>query len=28
VEQDVLPGQGNPLESAKNNREYLKTLGL
>jgi inosose dehydratase len=28
VEQDVLPGQGNPLESAKNNRAYLKTLGL
>jgi len=28
VEQDVLPGKGTPLESAKNNREYLKTIGL
>lgn len=28
VEQDVLPGQGNPLESAVKNREYLRVLGL
>lgn len=28
VEQDVLPGMGSPKESAKRNREYLKTLGL
>ena len=28
VEQDVLPGMGAPKESAKRNREYLKTLGL
>jgi inosose dehydratase len=28
VEQDVLPGMGRPKESAKRNREYLKTLGL
>lgn len=28
VEQDILPGQGNPLESAKNNREHLKSIGL
>lgn len=28
VEQDVLPSLGSPLESARRNREYLKTLGL
>lgn len=28
VEQDVLPGMGNPKECAGNNRAYLKTLGL
>jgi inosose dehydratase len=28
VEQDVLPGMGSPKESAKRNREYIRTLGL
>jgi inosose dehydratase len=28
VEQDVLPGMGQPKESARRNREYLKSLGL
>lgn len=28
VEQDVLPGMGAPLESAKRNREYLQGIGL
>ncbi len=28
VEQDVLPGMGEPKESAKRNREYLKRVGL
>jgi inosose dehydratase len=28
VEQDVNPGQGHPLESAKRNRNFLKGLGL
>lgn len=28
VEQDVLPGMGEPRESARRNQEYLKTLGL
>lgn len=28
VEQDVLPGMGAPLESAKRNREYLQSIGL
>lgn len=28
VEQDVLPGMGNPKQCAKNNRDYLKGLGL
>ena len=28
VEQDVLPGMGNPKMCAKRNREYLKSLGL
>ena len=28
VEQDVLPGMGSPLASARRNREYLRTLGL
>ena len=28
VEQDVLPSMGSPLESARRNREYLRTLGV
>jgi inosose dehydratase len=28
VEQDVLPGMGNPKESAQRNREYLRRIGL
>lgn len=28
VEQDVLPSMGTPFESAKRNRQYLKSLGL
>jgi inosose dehydratase len=28
VEQDVLPGMGNPKQCAKNNREYIQSLGL
>jgi inosose dehydratase len=28
VEQDVLPGMGAPRESARRNREYLRTLGI
>ena len=28
VEQDILPGMGNPKDCAKANREYIKTLGL
>lgn len=28
VEQDVLPGMGTPLESAKRNRDFLASLGL
>ena len=28
VEQDVLPGMGTPLESAKRDREYLISIGL
>jgi inosose dehydratase len=28
VEQDVLPGMGTPLESARRNREFLAGLGL
>lgn len=28
VEQDVLPGMGNPKQCAKANRNYLKSLGL
>lgn len=28
VEQDVLPGLGSPLESARRNRAFLRTLGL
>ena len=28
VEQDVLPGMGAPADSARKNREYLKSLGL
>jgi hypothetical protein len=27
VEQDVLPGMGKPKESAKRNREYIRSLG-
>ncbi len=28
VEQDVLPGMGNPKDSAKRNREHLRSFGL
>jgi len=28
VEQDVLPGMGNPKDCARRNREYIKSLGL
>ncbi len=28
VEQDVLPGMGTPLESARRNREYLRSIGV
>ncbi len=28
VEQDVLPGMGNPKQCAQRNREYIKTLGI
>lgn len=28
VEQDVLPGMGTPKESARRNREYLRSIGL
>jgi len=28
VEQDVLPGMGTPMESARRNREYLRRIGL
>jgi inosose dehydratase len=28
VEQDVLPGMGTPKESARRNREFLRTLGI
>lgn len=28
VEQDVLPGLGTPKESARRNRDYLRTLGI
>jgi len=28
VEQDILPGMGNPKACAKTNRDYIKTLGL
>lgn len=28
VEQDVLPGLGTPLESARRNRDYLRRIGL
>ncbi|MDQ3683918.1 MAG: TIM barrel protein [Bacteroidota bacterium] len=28
VEQDVLPGMGNPKQCAKNNRDYLQSIGL
>ena len=28
VEQDILPGMGDPKESARRNREYLRSLGV
>jgi inosose dehydratase len=28
VEQDVLPGMGQPKESARRNREYIRSLGV
>jgi inosose dehydratase len=28
VEQDILPGMGNPRESARRNRDYLRSIGL
>jgi len=28
VEQDVIPGGGTPLDSARRNRAYLRSLGL
>ena len=28
VEQDILPGMGDPKESARRNREYLRSIGL
>jgi inosose dehydratase len=28
VEQDVLPGMGTPMESARRNREYLTSIGV
>ena len=28
VELDVLPGMGNPRESARRNREYLRSIGV
>jgi inosose dehydratase len=28
VEQDVLPGMGNPRESARRNRQYLRSIGV
>jgi inosose dehydratase len=28
VEQDVLPGMGTPRESARRNRDYLRTIGI
>ena len=28
VEQDILPGMGEPKESARRNREYLKSIGI
>ena len=28
VEQDVLPGMGTPRESARRNRDYLKSIGI
>jgi inosose dehydratase len=27
VEQDVLPGMGQPKESARRNRQYIRSLG-
>ena len=27
VEQDVLPGMGHPRESARRNRDYLRSIG-
>ena len=28
IEQDVLPGMGNPKESAQRNRDYLRSIGI
>jgi inosose dehydratase len=28
VEQDILPGMGSPKESARRNRDYLRSIGL
>ena len=28
VEQDILPGMGQPKQCAQANRDYIKTLGL
>jgi inosose dehydratase len=28
VEQDILPGMGDPRESARHNREYLRSIGV
>ncbi|MEX2639702.1 MAG: TIM barrel protein [Balneolales bacterium] len=28
VEQDILPGMGKPLDSARRNRDYLKSIGV
>ena len=28
VEQDILPGMGDPRESARRNREYLRSIGV
>jgi inosose dehydratase len=28
VEQDILPGRGDPLSSARRNREYLRSIGV
>ena len=28
VEQDILPGMGTPVQSARRNRDYLRSIGL